>query len=225
MSYPRTVRDYQIRINSLFFTTTFTPLKVDGMNGPKTRNGIDMAMKLLCVDNRNDIFDPSGITRVHWHWTASGYVVTPRIVSHYNDVFDYEGNHYDGGAPAQQQSVYIPNKYGVSHSLGSNTGAIGMAFAGMAGAKQTSSTVNQGKYPLTWEGIDGMLERTMEYCDMYDIKVSPWTTLTHAEIQRNLGIRQRGKWDIQCLPDEPGILRTSAEVGDILRKRMVEKFL
>jgi hypothetical protein len=37
-------------------------------------------------------------------------------------------------------------------------------------------------------------------CRNYGIPVSPKTVLTHAEVQANLGITQRGKWDIARLP-------------------------
>ena len=224
MKFPRTVRDYQIRCNSMGFAGS-TVLKVDGMNGPNTRKQIALVQDVLGVDDKRDIFDPSGITRIHWHWTVSGYKVTPRITNHYNGVFDFEGNEYDGGAPPQHQAEYSRHM-GVSHSLSSNTGAVGLAVACLAGVKANwgSMTVDQGKYPVTWEGIDAMLEKTMELCEDFDIYPSPWTTLNHAEIQPNLGIRQKGKWDIQILPSTPNTILSAKAAGDMMRARMLEKF-
>lgn len=221
------VRDFQIRCNSLALPGS-TVLKVDGMNGPNTRRQIAIAKNHFQVDDANDIMDPSGIYRVHWHWAASTYAVNWNVVKHYNAVFDKDGNKHDGGAPPEQQAFYSPPKgFGVSHTYRANTHAVGLSVAAMAGAKVTSwgsGVVDQGKYPLTWEGIDGMLEETAELCREFDIRPSPWTTITHCEVQTNIGIQQRHKWDIRVLPDNPNKLLGEKEAGDILRARMMEKF-
>ncbi len=221
------VRDYQIRCNSLAVPGSDT-LLIDGMNGPNTRKQIAKAMSYMGVSDMKEIMNPSHIFRVHWHWTASTYAVNWDVVKHYNGVFDKYGNKHDGGAPAQQQAAYIPSRVGVSHTYRANTHAVGLSVAAMAGAKVTSwsqGTVEQGKYPMTWEGIDAMLEETADLCREYDIRPSPWTTITHAEVQTNIGIKQRGKWDIRVLPDNPRKLLGETEAGNILRKRMIEKFM
>lgn len=218
------IRDYQIRVNSMAVEGS-TVLTVDGMNGPNTRKQIALAMKAYGYDSSDELFDGDGINRVHWHWTASTYNVSWDVRKHYNGVFDHEGNEYDGGAPAQQQAFYMPGRVGVSHTYRANTGAIGLSVAAMSGASANwgSRTVNPGKYPMTWEGIDAMLERTARYCRQFGIIPSPWTTITHAEVQTNIGIRQRGKWDIRCFPDS-NVLHGEKAAGDILRARMMEKF-
>jgi len=221
-----TVRDYQIRCNSLALPGS-TVLTVDGMNGPNTRKQIELVRRQLGLRDVKEMFDPSGITRVHWHWTASTYDVTWDVRSHYNDVFDEHGHEFDGGAPAHLQASYDwRNKIGVSHTFNANTGAIGLAVAAMAGASANwgASTVDPGKYPMTQEQIDAMLKKTVEYCRAFDIKPSPWTTLTHAEVQTNINIRQKGKWDIRCLPENHKQLLSEKAAGDLLRKRMMEKF-
>lgn len=221
--FPRTTRDFQIRLNSLKLEGSKV-LIVDGMGGPNTRAQIAHAMKLLGYTREGQLFHPDGINRIHWHWTGSSYSVTWDVRRRYNNVFDKDGNEYDGGAPAQQQAAYMPYKVGVSHTLSGNTGAIGLAVAAMGNASEGGGRVDQGKWPLTWEGIDAMLKKTMDYCKVFGIKVSPWTTLTHAEVQTNIGIRQNGKWDIRCLPDNPTKLLGTKECGDILRARMLERF-
>ena len=220
----RSVRDYQIRLNSLNIPNS-EELVVDGMGGPKTRAQIAFAVAEMDLAEKADLFDPSGITRIHWHWTASTYNVDWNVVKHYNNVFDSEGNIYDGGSPPEQQAVYNHRTgIGVSHSYRANTGAIGLSVAAMHGATSKGVVVDQGKYPLTWKGIDAMLETSMEYCREYDIRPSKWTTITHAEVGTNISIKQRGKWDIRVLPDNPNVLLGSEQCGEILRKRMVEKF-
>jgi len=68
-----------------------------------------------------------------------------------------------------------------------------------------------------------MLEQTWDICCEYNIPVSPWTTLSHAEVQQTLGVAQRNKWDYMVLPcyDKPS---DAVKIGNVLRARMLEKF-
>lgn len=213
-------RDIQIRINSLNLVHPY--LVVDGMMGPKTRAAIKEALEETNGSRVQDLFDDSGIVRIHWHWTAGASTPNSVDLRHYNDVFDVEGNQYDGRSPASQQAFYQAGRVGVSHTRNANTGAVGMSLCAMGDARTDwgSMTVDQGKWPLTWAQIDAMLKRTAEYCEDFDIKVSPWTVLSHAEVQANIGIAQRGKWDIRVLPDKPTKLRSASECGEILRDRL-----
>lgn len=222
----RTIRDWQIRINSLGILgeLKLEPLVVDGKQGAKTRHAIEMVQQHYGYTTKEEIFFSSQLSRVHWHWAASSYNVTEELRSHYNLVVDSQGDLIDGGAPPLQQAHYIPGKVGVSHTLNANTGAIGISMACMGNASTQGNLVDMGKYPMTWKMIDSMLEATVDYCKRYDIKVSAYTTLSHAEVQENLGIRQNGKWDIRVLPDNPTKLLGAREAGDRLRTRMVEKF-
>jgi hypothetical protein len=219
------VRDFQIRHNSLNLPNSKV-LIVDGEDGPNTKNQTKHDMSHLNISDLNLMFDASGIKRVHWHWTASTYRVTDKVKSHYNHVYDHNGIEYEGGSPAIDQADYSPNGKGVSHTLNANTGAVGLSCVSMAGADVNwgTSVVSVGEFPITWDSIDSMLKRTAFYCKLYDIKPSRWTTLTHCEVQTNIGIRQRGKWDIRVLPNDLFKLLSERQAGDILRKRMQEKF-
>ena len=219
MKYP--TRDVQARINAL---EGFEKLKVDGSFGPKTQEAIRYMLEKRKVNTVEELFGKDGLHRIHWHWTASTYKITPEVCEHYNGVFDKDGGFHAGGANPQDQAIYDFKKgIGVSHTLNANTGAIGLAVAAMAGAEGWPSMV-WGKYPLTWEGIDAMLKATAFYCKKYEIPVSKWSTLSHAEIQPTLGIQQKQKWDFQILPDMKAVI-DPVECGDILRKRLKEKFL
>lgn len=216
-----TTRDLQARINALYNSKV---LDVDGISGPMTRNYTQLAMNLRGVKTPRELFGDEGLHRIHWHWTASGYKVTYDVARHYNDVFDEKGNQYDGGARPEHQAAYsVARKIGVSHTLNANTGAIGLAVAAMRGAEGWPSLM-WGDSPLTWPGIDAMLVQTAEYCKEFDIPVSRWSTLSHAEIEPTLGITQRAKWDFRVLPGYPSVM-DAQEVGDILRQRLVDKFL
>lgn len=228
MAFARSIRDYQIRVNSLGILVV--PLTVDAQPGVKTEAAIKAAMAHLKVKNREEIFHPSGITRIHWHWTAGDDAITIQPGpnndegDHYNDVWDAEGKHFKGGAPAIDQAFYTPDGRGVSHTLSANTGAIGLSVAAMGDSTSSGNLVSMGKWPLNWVQLDAMLKTTMAYCKEFDVRPSKWTTLSHAEIQPTLGIFQKGKWDIRVLPDNPTKLLDAVIAGDILRKRMIEKF-
>lgn len=228
MTFGYTTRDFQVRVNSLGILSV--PLICDNRFGAKTQAAIAKAMTHLKVRTPNEIFHPAGLTRIHWHWTAGDYLVTPipgpnnDEADHYNDVFDVNGKHTPG-IPAIDQAYYASGKRGASHTLSANTGAIGLSVACMGDASYSGSVANPGKWPINWVQIDAMLKRTAEYCKMYGIRVSKWTTLSHAEIQPTLLIKQNGKWDIMVLPDNPRLVLDPVRAGDILRKRLVEKFL
>lgn len=211
-------RDLQARLSAL----GFDPRGIDGIRGRGTAAAVAAACSARGVKYESQLFHVSGLHRVHWHWTASGYVVNPEMASHYNGVSDFQGIHHEGGARPEHQADYRAGAYGVSHTLNANTGAIGEAVAAMHGAKDYP--FNWGDYPLNWDMIDAMLCRTADHCRNFDIPVSRFSTLSHAEIQPTLGITQRAKWDFTVLP---GMDKVSSAiiVGDILRERMKKKFM
>lgn len=213
-----TVRDYQGRVNGIFNEPM---LVVDGINGPNTRKGIKNAMKARQVHRKQDLFD-RGVRGVIWHWTAGANGIISLERKAYNFLTDTAGRIYDGDSTIAEQVKYDWRAgIGASHTKSMNTGWIGISQDAMAGAQQ--SPLNWGSHPITWEGIDAMLEQTMEVCEEYNIPVSPWTTLSHAEVQPTLGIRQRWKWDYTVLPGDSRS-RDPIEVGNELRKRMIEKY-
>ena len=69
-----------------------------------------------------------------------------------------------------------------------------------------------------------MLKRSAEYCKKFDIPVTKWSTLSHAEVEETLKIKQNNKWDFMVLP---GSTRTenAVKIGDILRARMISKYM
>lgn len=214
-----TVRDYQGRVNAIHQKEV---LKVDGMMGPKTRKGIEDACKIRRVRRKTDLFD-RGVRGVVWHWTAGANGLIELELDAYNFLTDTKGNLYDGNSTIAEQVMYDWRKgVGASHTKSMNTGWIGISQDAMAGAKQTNP-ITWGSHPITWEGIDAMLEKTMEICEEYNVPVSPWTTLSHAEVQPTLGIKQRWKWDYVVLPGDDSS-RNPVHVGDELRARMLEKF-
>ena len=212
-----TTREYQGRVNGIMGGPVLT---VDGMLGPKTRSAISEAMKIKGVRDAKDLFT-RGVRGIVWHWTAGAHGVIDLERDHYNWVFDNQGNVYDGNHSVQDQVNYDHTRgVGASHTKSMNTGWIGLSVDAMAGAIE--SPLNWGTNPVTWKGIDAMLDWTMDLCKEYDIPVSPWTTLSHAEVQQTLGVQQRFKWDYKVLP---GYTRAedARKVGDVLRDRMLKR--
>lgn len=215
-----TVRDYQGRVNGILGEPR---LIIDGMSGPKTRAAIVDACKLKGVRRKQDLFN-RGVRGIVWHWTAGAKGLIDLELKAYNFLHDVEGNTYDGKATIAEQVMYDWRRgIGASHTRSMNTGWLGQSLDAMAGAKQTKP-ITWGSNPITWEGIDAMLEQSADLVEEYDIPVSKWTTLSHAEVQPTLGVRQKWKWDYVVLPGD-SVSRDPVEVGNILRKRMVEKFL
>lgn len=213
-----TVRDYQSRSNAILGREATV---VDGMLGPKTRKAIEDAMRVRRVSRQQDLFD-RGVRGVVWHWTAGANGLIELERNSYNFLTDTKGNLYDGNHTIAEQVAYsVSGNVGASHTRGMNTGWIGISQDAMGGAN--GWPMNWGSNPITWEGIDAMLEKTMEICQEYKIPPSKWTTLSHAEVQPTLGVQQKNKWDYMVLPGDTGP-RDPVIVGDILRKRMLEKF-
>lgn len=72
-------------------------------------------------------------------------------------------------------------------------------------------------YPITEIQFNSMCRKIGELCLKYGIEVGPKTVLSHAEVERTLGIKQRGKWDIAVLPFAG--LTTATTCGDLMRRR------
>nr|WP_184203530.1 N-acetylmuramoyl-L-alanine amidase [Armatimonas rosea] len=80
-----------------------------------------------------------------------------------------------------------------AHTRDCNTGSIGVALCGMMGCQE--SPFQAGPAPITLAQWRLLEQVVAELCQRYRIAVTPETVLCHGEVQRNLNIRQRGKWD------------------------------
>jgi len=155
--------------------------------------------------------------RIIWHWTAGTYSVSALDRQHYHFVIDGEGHYYDAVPIENNVPPLVSGKY-AAHTLGSNSGSIGISCAAMAGARETG---NYGSFPLLQRQIDTLITLSVALCHYYEIPVSPKTTLSHAEVQTNLGIQQRGKWDIAVFPFDL-CFNTAKKCGDYIRAKVQE---
>jgi N-acetylmuramoyl-L-alanine amidase-like protein len=192
-------------------------LVVDGLYGPRTHAATMATLPAppeLPGKPGGDALVPAAwmpnarMTRVIVHWTAGNHRANATDKRHYHILVEGDGKVVRGnpviGGP-------------VSHTLNANTGAIGVAMCGMVGAVERP--FNAGRAPLTLVQWNNMVHVVAELAARYAIPVTRTTVLTHAEVQPNLGIAQRGKWDIQILPFDQSF-NTPAKVGDRMRSEI-----
>lgn len=185
MSYE--VRRVQARCASL----GFWPGPIDGVMGARSK-AAEAAARAAQAKRGKPLIHPSGLTRIHWHWTAGAHSANATDRQHYHIVIE------GAGLVIQIAPCDAPR----SHTLNANGGAIGVSMCAMAGAVERPFSA--GPYPVTSAQIGALARETARLCLVYDIPVSRWSTLSHAEIQPSLGIKQRQKWDICWLPGMSG---------------------
>lgn len=151
--------------------------------------------------------------RVHLHWTAGWHDPRPDELPHYHIVIGGDGKLYKGAGIRFNKKPL--DRYGpyAAHTLNANDGAIGVSIACAVGAIE--NPYFPGKAPPTITQYQKMIEVTAQLCEHYDIPVTFKTVLSHAEVEGNLNIPQRGKWDFTRLPfmKEQG----GRKVGDRIR--------
>ena len=158
--------------------------------------------------------------RIIVHWTAGGTNPSSNDLVHYHLLLSGSGKLHKGIPSIKLNSGSVKKESGyAAHTLNCNSGSIGVSLCGMLNA--TENPLFAGKYPLTEEQWNDALPQVLaELCQFYNIPITPKTVLTHAEVQKNLGITQRGKWDIAWLPHNG--MRGADKVGDDMRKRAQE---
>ena len=157
---------------------------------------------------------PAGrLERIIVHWTAGQYRASGLDKSHYHILIEGDGA-LVRGTPSIAANAIGGSGPRASHTLNCNTGSIGVSLCCMAGAVERP--FNPGKAPMTteqWQRLPGVVA---DLCRRYSIPVTPRTVLSHAEVQVNLGIAQRGKWDIARVVPAPDLVGAKA-CGDALR--------
>jgi hypothetical protein len=160
--------------------------------------------------------------RVILHWTAGSYTPSEHDKDCYHLLIDgwsrvVRGKH---SILANERIGSKSADYYAAHTRGTNTGSIGLSICAMSGANEVP--FRAGEYPLKEEQWVRAAEVTAELCKRYGIPVNDKTVLTHAEVQKNLGKPQSGKWDISRLPFSD--LKSAKACGDNFRA-MVKDFM
>lgn len=159
------------------------------------------------------------LTRIIIHWTGGTHKSNSLDKQHYHFIVEGDGNVVDGDLPPEENISTNDNVYG-AHTLHLNAGSIGVSVCGMAAARDVP--FSWGTHPLTAEQMEAMYVLVAKLCRKYQIPVTRRTVLTHAEVEPTLGIKQRGKWDIRCLPGDKGV-RPAIAVGDEIRAKIQSK--
>lgn len=162
----------------------------------------------------------TGLVRIIVHWTGGTGLANSSDLDHYHVLIESDGKvRYGRHKPEANRDV--SNGQYAAHTRALNTGSIGVALCGMHGARETP--FRAGDHAITEAQVDALAGVCADMCATYGIPVKARTVLTHAEVERTLGVAQRGKWDVTWLPgmDAPG---DAIEVGRTIRA-MVRKAL
>lgn len=189
----------------------FDPGPIDGLMGPKTRLAEEQARSSQ-FQKGLPFIHPSGVTRLHLHWTGGPYTITSADRKAYHEVITGSGDLVKLAPLAERRS----------HTLNANGQAGSLSLCAMGGPDVRERPLVWGSYPITEAQMLRLYRRAFEISQLYDIPVSPYSILTHAEIEPTLGIKQNQKWDITCLPGMTSIGGARA-VGDLIRKGILEK--
>jgi len=153
--------------------------------------------------------------RIILHWTAGAYTASSIDKQHYHILVEGDGGLVQGDHTIDDNVNTKDDDY-AAHTRGANTRAIGVSACSMAGAQE--KPFKPGSSPLKKGQWLQMAAVAAELARFYKIPVSPTTILGHGEVQKNLGIAQKGKWDPLVLPWDPKLTR--AQVGKMFREEV-----
>lgn len=160
------------------------------------------------------------MNRIVWHHTGGGYQPNAVDRRSYHKLIDGEARVIDGLHPISANAPGRPLTAGTyaAHTAGLNTGAIGAALCAMHGGVWADPRASSA-FPKPAQ-IDAMIAESAQLCRQFGISPSRGATLSHAEVEITLGVKQRGKWDF----DYP-ILKTATRdpvaIGDELRAELI----
>lgn len=151
--------------------------------------------------------------RIILHWTAGTHKASEFDRAHYHILIEDDGK-LIRGIPSIKLNEAPAKKGYAAHTLGANSGSIGVSLCCMGGANE--APFDPGKYPMTREQWDALTSVVADLCRRYSIRITDMNVLSHAEVENNLGIKQRNKWDITRLAFDPSVKGAKA-CGDKLR--------
>lgn len=167
-----------------------------------------------------DWMPAASIARLILHWTAGGHKATDFDRKHYHVLVEGDGKVVRGFPSIAANGLPRAKAGYAAHTLNCNTGSIGLSLCAMAGSAERP--FQPGSHPLTRSQWDMGSTVAAQLCKRYGIPVTSKTVLSHAEVQANLGIAQRGKWDIAVLAFDRAF-DTARECGDRFRAETADK--
>ena len=161
--------------------------------------------------------DAVPMQRIILHWTAGTNKPNALDKTHYHFLIDGNAMITRAVPIARNSAKGLQPGY-AAHTLNCNTGSISVSLCGMASAIE--SPFDAGSYPINEAQLLKAIEIARELASFYKIAVTPKTVLSHAEVQNNLGIQQRGKWDIAVFPWAATKFNTAKLCGDFIRAQI-----
>lgn len=159
--------------------------------------------------------------RIILHHSAGGYVPSALDKQHYHLIIDGDGKAHAGKFPISANAPGASMRSGTyaAHTRNCNTGSIGVSMACMAGAEWSRPKACK-VFPKPAQ-VDALVKEVARLCQEYRIPVLPTTVLSHAEVQRTLGISQAGKWDYDYDPRGVNESRDPVIIGAALRQEVL----
>lgn len=158
------------------------------------------------------------LKRIITHWTGGGYKASGLDRHHYHILIEADGNIVRGNFSIKANEKNLVEGQYAAHTLGTNTGSIGVSVCCMAGAEE--KPFDAGGAPLTKVQWGQLIRVVAELCKAYSIEISPTTVLGHGEVQENLGHKQKGKWDPMVLPWNTAL--SHQQVGALFRDEVAK---
>lgn len=158
------------------------------------------------------------MNRIILHHSGGPGQPTAADRAHYHRIVDAGGTVHDGDHPISANAPGRPLRAGryAAHTRGLNTGAIGLSMACMAGASWGDPKGSTTAFPTDAQ-VKAMVREAARLARVYAIPVTGELVLTHAEVQRILGVPQRQKWDFDYDPLGISTSRDPIAIGDQLR--------
>lgn len=153
--------------------------------------------------------------RIICHWTGGSYKANGKDREHYHFIFQGDGSEVPGIYPIKANLKPRGSAY-AAHTYRCNTGSIGLSMACMGKAVENGTN---GPWPMTEAQFEAMAKKAAALCREYAIPVTSKTVLWHSEVQYNLGIKQKQKWDANILPFNG--MKGREVCGSYLRERVL----
>lgn len=153
------------------------------------------------------------------HWTAGGYKASAIDKEHYHILVDGDSKLVRGDHEISDNVNTGDDDY-AAHTRHCNAGFIGITVCCMGGDDVKEKPFNGGKFPMKESQWLTLAHVAADLVRFYKITVDRKRVLGHGEVQKNLGIIQRGKWDPMVLPWNRKL--TFAQAGDLFRAKVVE---
>lgn len=158
--------------------------------------------------------------RITAHHTGGGYSPNATDLAAYPLCIDGDGKVHQGKLPlsanAAGQKLVAGHYY--PHTWKLNSGNFGISICSMGGGKWDNP--RGSRYFPRQVQVDALISEMARRCREFGIAPSRQHTLTHAEVEPTLGVKQKQKWDFDYQIRQVSA-RDPVAIGDELRQELV----